>query len=149
MRESVGFGAGNLCAGAEVTARTCVAASASRIRTNIMDPLLENNPPPAEVPPANEIPPADLASLPPEAPAPPAATLAITGEVTDERALELQRRETALVERERIARDCEMNISERERQTQEREAALRAPSPKTKRKRNWSDPIICDEEVEA
>ena len=107
----------------------------------------ENNPPPSEVPPP--------APVPPENPAPPpAATLATTGEITDERALALERRAAEVEERERKARELETGISERERKIQEREAALR-PSPPTapgkekfKRKRNWSDPVNAPEEIE-
>ncbi len=112
---------------------------------------IENPAPPVEVPTPTPVPTGD--QTPPASPPPPAATLATQGDVTDERALEIQRREAAIEERERLARDCEMNIAERERKTQEREAALRqpvtAPAAKAKRKRNWSDPVICEEEVEA
>ena len=111
---------------------------------------IENNTPPVEVPTPSPVPTGD--QTPPAAAPPPAATLATQGDVTDERALALQRREAAIEERERIARDVEMNVAERERKNQEREAALRQPvtvAAKVKRKRNWSDPVFADEEVEA
>jgi hypothetical protein len=86
-------------------------------------------------------------------PPPPGATLVVEGEVTDEKALAIQRREQELEERERKARETEMSIAERERKTQEREEALRQPvttqpAVKQKRKRNWSDPVICAPEIE-
>ena len=120
------------------------------IRTTTMDETIENNPPPVEVsPPA----PVSPGNPPPENnPPPPAATLATQGTVTDEQALALQLREAKIEERERRAREVEQTVADRERKAQEREDALRAPGSvtpaKTKRKRNWSDPVICDEEVE-
>jgi hypothetical protein len=102
-------------------------------------------PPPAAVPPEN--PPAE--NLPPAAP-PPAASLVLEGEVTDERALALARRERELAEREARLRGEETTLAERERKIQEREQVLaQPPAPaKTKRKRNFSDPFFCPEEIE-
>ncbi len=107
----------------------------------------ENNPPTSEV--------STPAPVPPENPAPPpAATLATTGEVTDERALALDRRAAEIEEREQKSRELETGISERERKIQEREEALRPAPPsapvkeKFKRKRNWSDPVNAPEEIE-
>lgn len=85
-------------------------------------------------------------------PPPPAAALVTHGEVTDERALALARREAALEENERRHRDVETTLSEKERKIQEREAALvgsLAPKPaKVKRKPGWSDPVFNNEDEE-
>ncbi len=93
-------------------------------------------PPAAPVPPANP-PPPDLQTGTPVPPA--AAALVVHGELTDEKALALERREQAIAERELKAREVEMSIAERERLAQEREEFLRAtaaPKPeKVKRAR--------------
>lgn len=89
----------------------------------------------------NQTPPAPVQA------APPAAEIVVKGEVADERALALERRERAAAEREQRLRDEEMRIAEREKKTQEREAALIAPTkPKQKRKYGWSDPVFNDED---
>ena len=105
---------------------------------------IENNPTAPEIPIA---PPAPGGQ--PQG-SPPAAALVVTGDVTDERQLALDRRAAELERREQLARDVENNVSERERKIQEREEALRAapPVPKFKRKRNWSDPVNAPEEIE-
>lgn len=104
----------------------------------------ENNPPAVEIPPGHPV----QTETPPGNP-PPAATLATQGEVTNERALEIARREAALEERERRAREAEMSVAERERRAQEREEVLRhAPTAKRKRKRNFTDPVFAPEEIE-
>jgi hypothetical protein len=131
-----------------VTAAESLAASASRYAHNTMNPI-EDSTTPAEVSPAPQVPPENPS--PAVVAAPPAASLATQGEVTDERALEVARREAAIEERERKARETEQQISNRERKAQEREDALRLQSAlpvKTKRKRNFTDPILCEPEVE-
>lgn len=105
----------------------------------------ENSAPPAKIP----VPPVQGKNPAP----PPAATLATEGEVTDERALALERRAAEVEERERKARELETGISERERKIQEREESLRnvptVKPAKVKRPRNWSDPVNAPEEIEA
>jgi len=62
---------------------------------------------------------------------PPAANLVVNGDVTDERALALARREREISEREARARQIETEISEREAKINEREEILSAaPRPK-------------------
>ena len=133
---------------------------ADDITDEALDALFAQNENPAsatevsgdEVPPENPATPAAPPVKPATGAPPPAATLATQGVVTDERALELQRREQAIAEREARARETEMSIAERERKAQEREEALRGthhvPPQKRKRKRNWTDPINSPEEIE-
>jgi hypothetical protein len=112
--------------------------------------------PPEEIKPPSPIldntPPSEKIHESVNAPPPPAATLIVEGEVTDEQALALQRREQAIEEREARLRGEETTLSERERKIQEREAALKNPAPekpaKIKRKRNFTDPVICEPEIE-
>ncbi len=121
----------------------------------LMPPDIENPTPAPEVPTAPPVAGADPihSPQPPAAPAPaapPAGQLVAEGEVTDERALALARREQAANERERTHREKETAIAERERKIQEREAALVPVKPvKPKRKPNWSDPVFnADDESE-
>lgn len=97
--------------------------------------------PGAPVPPQGQTPP----NLPPAPP--PAAALVTQGEVTDERALALERRAAEMDRREAVALDVEKNLSEKERKIQERESALASVKPvKVKRKPHWSDPVFSDNE---
>ena len=91
--------------------------------------------PGSPVPAQNQTPPAGVAAPPPT------AELATKGEVTDERALALERRERAAEEREKIAREEETRLAERERKIQERES-FAPPVKKVKRKPHWSDPVF-------
>ncbi len=93
----------------------------------------------------DQAPPAEVQAAPP-----PAADLVLNGEVTDERALAIERREREIADREARLRGEETAVAERERKIQEREQVLAQPAApvKTKRKRNWSDPFVCEPEVE-
>jgi hypothetical protein len=109
-----------------------------------------NNPPAPEVPAPpvqteDQTPPAPVQAAPP-----PAAELVLNGEVTDERALAIERREREVADREARLRGEETAVAERERKIQEREQVLAQPAApvKIKRKRNWSDPFVCEPEVE-
>jgi hypothetical protein len=98
----------------------------------------ENNSPASDVLPAQPVPP-QTATAPgvSAAPLPPAAALALNGEVQSERVLALERK----------LRDAETRAAELERDNQRlQEVPAELPAPpkpaKVKRKPGWSDPVF-------